>query len=77
MSFSRPIQWHYSQADLIWQDGTFNIFFNSFPKDECAFISRVNRQNVPVIPRTHKFNSEKMLRTRDGRGRGGGGRGIL
>ncbi len=23
MSFSRPIQWYYSHADLIWPDGTF------------------------------------------------------
>jgi hypothetical protein len=23
MSFSRPIQWYYSYADPIWQDGTF------------------------------------------------------
>ncbi len=23
MSFSRPIQWYHSHANLIWQDGTF------------------------------------------------------
>ncbi len=26
MSFSRPIQWYHSQADLIWPDRTFNLF---------------------------------------------------
>jgi hypothetical protein len=25
-SFPRPFQWHHSRADLIWQNGLFNIF---------------------------------------------------
>jgi hypothetical protein len=25
MSFPRPIQWYHYHADLVWQDGTFNI----------------------------------------------------
>jgi hypothetical protein len=28
MSLSRPIQWYYSKADLIWLDGTFNAGLN-------------------------------------------------
>ncbi len=60
------------QADLIWQDGTFNTFFNSFQKDECAFILRVNRRNVPVIPHTQIQFWKNDLNTRCP-----GGRGIL
>jgi hypothetical protein len=28
MSFSRPIQWYHSQADLIWPNGTFKLGVN-------------------------------------------------
>ncbi len=33
MSFSRPIQWYSSHADLIWPDGTFNASRDEFWKN--------------------------------------------
>ncbi len=40
MSFSRPIQWYQSHADLIWPDGTFKSY-----TQQCSSSAADNKGN--------------------------------
>ncbi len=57
MSFSRPNQWQHSHADLIWPDGTFNLFARFYSKEKIN-IEVVGKKSSNIY--THKYATLKF-----------------
>jgi hypothetical protein len=49
MSFSRPMQWYHSHADLIWPDGPFKDKFPEDSKEEpfCGYKKEDMSRSAP------------------------------